>query len=209
MSKPEPIRVLVVDDHPVVCLGLTAMIATQSDMAVVGQASTGKAAVELFRKQQPDITLMDLRMPEMGGVEAIKTIRGFSQRGAFIVLTTYQGDADIQKALAAGAQAYLLKGMPHGELLRAIRSVHAGRRYLPPEVIKSLAERPAGADLSSREMDILRLIVKGMSNKEIAAALGITEGTVKWHVNIILSRLNVSDRTQAVVAALHRGIVEM
>jgi DNA-binding NarL/FixJ family response regulator len=209
MSKSEQIRVMVVDDHPVVCLGLTAMIATQPGMDVVAQAANGKEAVDLFRRHLPDITLMDLRMPEMSGVEAIKAIRAFSQHGGFIVLTTYQGDADIHKALDAGAQAYLLKGMPHGELLQAIRSVHAGRRYLPPAVMKSLAERPAGAELSAREMEILQLIFKGMSNKEIASALGITEGTVKWHVNIILSRLNVSDRTQAVVAALHRGIVEL
>jgi DNA-binding NarL/FixJ family response regulator len=148
---------------------------------------------------------MDLRMPECGGVGAI---RKFSLRGGFIVLTTYQGDEDIHKALMAGAKAYLLKGMPHGELLKAIRSVHAGLRYLPAAVTKSLAERPP-EELSIRELDILRLMSKGLSNKRIAESLGITEGTVKWHINIILSRLHVSDRTQAVIAALHRGIVEM
>jgi DNA-binding NarL/FixJ family response regulator len=147
-------------------------------------------------------------MPGMGGVEAIRAIRAVSPDAGIIVLTTYQGDEDIHRALTAGAQAYLLKGMAHDELLEAIRSVHAGVRYLPPPVLKSLSERLPGSELSPRELDILRLIVKGLSNKQIASHLGITEGTVKWHVNIVLSRLNVSDRTQAAVAALHRGIVE-
>jgi len=209
MSRAENIRVMVVDDHPVVCLGLSAIISTQPDMKVIAQAANGLEAVALFRRHQPDVTLMDLRMPQMGGVAAIQTIREFAPQSGFIVLTTYQGDAEIQKALRAGAMAYLLKGMPHGELLKAIRTVHSGVRYLPPEVRKALEERPPGPELSSREIEILRLILKGLSNKEIADALGITEGTVKWHVNIILSRLNVSDRTQAVVAALHRGIMEL
>lgn len=199
---------MVADDHPVVCMGLSAMISTQPDMTLVAEAANGRDAIQLFRQHQPDITLMDLRMPECGGVEAIRTIRSFSQHGGFIVLTTYQGDEDIHRALMAGANAYLLKGMPHGELLQAIRSVHSGLRYLPPAVLKSLAERPPGNQLSTRELDILRLISKGLSNRQISETLGITEGTVKWHINIILSRLNVSDRTQAVVTALHRGIVE-
>jgi len=203
------IRVLVADDHPVVCAGLAAMIATQPDMAVVAQAANGKDAVKLFEKHRPDVTLMDLRMPEMGGVEAIRAIRDTCPDGNFIVLTTYQGDEDIHRALSAGAKAYLLKGMPHGELIEAIRNVHAGLRYLPRPVLKSLAERPPGPELSSREIGVLRLIVNGRSNKEIAEALHITEGTVKWHVNIILGRLNVSDRTQAAVAALQRGIIEL
>jgi DNA-binding NarL/FixJ family response regulator len=208
MTKPPEIRVMVADDHPIVCMGLSAMISTQPDMTLVAEAANGREAIQLFRRHQPDVTLMDLRMPGCGGAEAIRTIRSFSQHGGFIVLTTYQGDEDIHRALEAGANAYLLKGMPHAELLRAIRSVHAGHSYLPPAVLKSLAERPPGNQLSARELDILRLIVKGLSNKQIADTLGITEGTVKWHVNIILSRLNVSDRTQAVVTALHRGIVE-
>jgi two-component system NarL family response regulator len=210
MRKSDPvIRVLVADDHPVVCMGLSAMISGQKDMTVVAQAADGKEAVDLFRKHRPDVTLMDLRMPRMGGVEAIRAIRDEFRDSSFIVLTTYQGDEDIHKALQAGAQAYLLKGMPHGELLEAIRSVHAGRRYLPQSVLKSLAERPPGPELSPRELGILKLIVRGMSNKEIAQSLNIMEGTVKWHVNIILGRLNVSDRTQAAVAALQRGIVEL
>jgi DNA-binding NarL/FixJ family response regulator len=200
---------MIVDDHPVVCFGIGAIISTQADMKVIAEAANGREAAELYRAHQPDVTLMDLRMPEMGGVEAIRAIREFTAAGNFIVLTTYQGDADIHKALKAGALAYLLKGMPHGELLKAIRAVHSGARYLPPEVRKTLDERPPGPDLSAREMEILRLIVNGLSNKQIADTLGITEGTVKWHVNIILSRLNVSDRTQAVVAALHRGIMTL
>jgi DNA-binding NarL/FixJ family response regulator len=209
MSRPETIRVLVVDDHPVVCFGLLAIINSQPDMTVVAQGSNGREAVELFRAHEPDITLMDLRMPEMGGVEAIRAIRQISPRCGFIVLTTYRGDEEIHRALAAGAQSYLLKGMAYGELLEAIRSVHQGLHYIPNPVLKSLADRPPGSELSTRELDILRLIVRGMSNKEIGADLGITEGTVKWHINIILGRLNVSDRTQAAVAALQRGIVEL
>lgn len=208
MNKAEIIRVLVADDHPVVCHGLSAIISSQPDMKVVAKAANGREAVELSHKHNPDIILMDLRMPEMGGVDAIRAIRGENPNAGFIVLTTYQGDEDIHRALTAGAQAYLLKGMAHDELLGAIRSVHAGIRYLPPPVLKSLAERPHGSQLSPRELDILGLIVKGLSNKEIAEALGIVEGTVKWHINIILSRLNVSDRTQAAVAALQRGIIE-
>jgi DNA-binding NarL/FixJ family response regulator len=208
MSDSKTIRVLVVDDHPVVCFGLAAMIDTQPDMTAVGQANDGIEAVALFRKHIPDITLMDLRMPKMGGVQAIRTIRADYPNSGFIVLTTYNGDEDIYKALTAGAQGYLLKGMPHGELLEAIRTVHAGLRYLPEPVLQRLAERTPSSALSARELQILRLIVKGLSNKQIADNLGITEGTVKWHINIILGRLNVSDRTQAAVTALNRGIVE-
>jgi two-component system, NarL family, response regulator len=203
------IRVVIADDHPVVCRGLAAIIKTESDMEVVGQASDGRQAVDLFHKHLPDVTLMDLRMPVMSGVEAIRTIRKDHPGGAFIVLTTYQGDEDIHRALKAGAQAYLLKGMSDTELIEAIRSVHAGIRYLPKPVLQTLANRPPKSDLSEREHQILNLIVKGMSNRRIGAELGLTEATVKWYVNIILSRLNVSDRTQAAVAALHRGIVEL
>ena len=209
MSKSDGIRVLVVDDHPVVCHGLSAMIATQSDMTVVGQAADGAEAVQMFRKLRPDVTLMDLRMPELGGVEAIRAIRAEFPDSRFIVLTTYQGDDDIHKALSAGAQGYLLKGMSLDTLIDAIRSVHASLRYLPPPVLRTLANRPPSSELSARELEILQLIVKGLSNKQIAESLGIGEGTVKWHVNIILGRLNVRDRTQAAVAALQRGIVDL
>jgi two-component system, NarL family, response regulator len=207
-SSKSKIRVLVVDDHPVVCLGLSAMITAQPDMAVVGQANNGRQAVELFGRTTPDVTLLDLRMPQMGGVETIRVIRATHPDAVFLVLTTYAGDEDIHKALTAGAQGYLLKGMPHEELLHAIRRVSRGCRYLPDEVKDSLARRTPSSDLSPRELQILELIVKGLSNKQIGERLGISEGTVKWHVNAILGRLNVTDRTQAAVAALSRGIVD-
>jgi len=202
-------RVMIADDHPVVVLGLAAIINAQPDMTVVGEASNGRQALELFEKHLPDVTLIDLRMPELGGVDAIKQIRGKHPHAIFIVLTTYQGDEDIHKALKAGAQGYLLKGMAHDDLLDAIRRVRAGVQYLPASVKETLANRTPGSDLSPRELQILELIVKGLSNKQIADKLGITEGTVKWHVNAILGRLNVSDRTQAAVAALNRGIVQL
>lgn len=209
MVRSEKIRVVIADDHPVVCRGLAAIIKTEPDMEVVGQASNGQQAVDLFRQHQPDVTLMDLRMPVMSGVEAIRAIRKDHPHSGFIVLTTYQGDEDIHRAIKAGAQGYLLKGMSDTELIEAIRSVHAGLRYLPKPVLQTLMNRPPKSDLSQREHEILNLIVKGMSNRRIGEELGLTEATVKWYVNIILGRLNVSDRTQAAVAALHRGIVEL
>ena len=206
MSAPSKIRVLIIDDHPVVCFGLSAIINTQSDMVTVAQGQNGREAVTLYEEHLPDVTLMDLRMPLMGGVDAIRRIRNQHPHAGFIVLTTYQGDEDIHRALTAGAQGYLLKGMPHDELLEAIRTVHAGLQYVPEPVRQKLAERPPASELTGREMQILKLIVKGLSNKQIADKLGITEGTVKWHVNLILGRLNVTDRTQAAVAALNRRL---
>lgn len=203
------IQVLIADDHPVVCLGLLGIINAQPDMVVVGQARTGNEAVALALKNAPDVILMDLRMPGMGGVEAIAAIRSERPESAFIVLTTYQGDEDVRKALAAGAQSYLLKGMSHLRLLEAIRNVHMGHTYLPRSIRNSVPVKVNRPALSPREVDILRLIVKGLCNQEIADKLSITRGTVKWHVNIILRRLGVSDRTQAVVVAAQRGIVEI
>jgi len=207
-SDPPVIRVMLADDHPIVCLGLATMIDSQPDMTVVAQASDGREAVEGYARHRPDVMLMDLRMPEQSGLEAIRQIRALDSGAVIIVLTTYQGDEDIHKAMRAGAQGYLLKGMHHNDLLGAIRHVHSGSLYLPQEVRDTLANRLPGSDLSPRELQILELIVKGLSNKQIADRLGITEGTVKWHVNGILGRLNVSDRTQAAVAALNRGIVQ-
>jgi DNA-binding NarL/FixJ family response regulator len=209
MSKPEKIRVLVVDDHPIVRLGVAAIINAQQDMEVVAQTGTGQEAIELFGQHKPDVTLMDLRLPGMSGVEAIRSIREAHPRARFVVLTTYEGDEDIHQALAAGAQGYLVKGMSHEALVDALRRVHAGTRYLPPPVARSLAARTPNSELSVREREVLSLIAQGKNNKEIAAVLGITEGTVKCHVTMILSRLGVSDRTQAVVAAAHRGIVHI
>jgi two-component system NarL family response regulator len=203
------IRVLIADDHPVVCLGLLGIINGQADMVVVGQAKTGNEAVALALMHSPDVVLMDLRMPGMSGVEAIAVIRSERPEIAVIVLTTYQGDEDIRRALAAGAQSYLLKGMSHLKLLEAIRSVRMGQTYFPRSIRNSVPVKVNRPALSPRELDILRLIVRGLCNQEIADALSITRGTVKWHVNIILRRLGVSDRTQAVVIAAQRGIVEI
>jgi len=207
--EADVIRVLIADDHPVVCLGLLGIINVQPDMIVVGQARSGTQAVALARKHSPDVILMDLRMPEMNGVEAIAAIRSERPASAVIVLTTYQGDEDIRKAIAAGAQAYLVKGMSHLKLLEAIRSVRAGHQYFPRSIRNSVPGKLNRSALSPRELEILRLIVKGRDNQEIAEALNITRGTVKWHVNIILRRLDVHDRTQAVVVAAQRGIVEI
>ena len=202
------IRILIADDHPVVCFGLRGIIHTQRDMTVVAEARSGKEAVAAFQTHKPDVTLMDLRMPEMSGVDAIRAIRKEYRNSAFIVLTTYHGDEDIRRALDAGAQAYVLKGMSHNKLLEAIRTVHGGRRYLPRPILETLTAQPAGTALSPREKEILQLIVDGLNNQQIASALNITHGTVKWHVNMILSRLDVHDRTQAAMVALSRGIVE-
>ncbi len=209
MSDPATIRVILVDDHPVVRFGLAAIIGLQPDMTVVAEAGSGEEACALCDRQVADVVLMDLRLPGLSGVEAIRAIRKAHPKLRFIVLTTYDGDEDIHRALEAGAQAYLLKGMSHNDLVNAIRKVHAGLKFIPASVSKSLAERPPHSELSARELEVLELIVKGHSNREIGEALGISEATVKWHINIILSRLNVSDRTQATVAALQRGIVHL
>jgi DNA-binding NarL/FixJ family response regulator len=209
MSDSSTIRVILVDDHPVVRFGLAAIIGLQPDMAVVAEAGSGEEACSICARHPADVVLMDLRLPGLSGVEAIRAIRKERPKLRFIVLTTYDGDEDIHRALEAGAQAYILKGMSHNELVNAIRTVHSGLKYIPASVSKSLAERPPHSELSVRELEVLELIVKGHSNREIGEALGISEATVKWHVNIILSRLNVSDRTQATVAALQRGIVHL
>jgi len=209
MSKDKPIRVLIADDHFVVRMGLTAVITTQPDMVVVAEAANGRQALEFFRHHRPDVTLMDLRMPEMDGLEAITAIRKEFPDSRFIVLTTYDGDEDIYRALQAGARSYLLKDMLQDGLVEAIRAVHAGQRRIPAEVAGRLAERMDRTELTSREMEVLRLIVEGKSNKEIAARLKIAEGTVKIHINNILSKLGVSDRTQAATFALQRGIIHL
>jgi DNA-binding NarL/FixJ family response regulator len=209
MPDSSTIRVILVDDHPVVRFGLGAIIGLQPDMTVVAEAGSGEEACAVCSRHAADVVLMDLRLPGLSGVEAIRAIRNSHPSLRFIVLTTYDGDEDIHKALEAGAQAYILKGMSHNELVSAIRMVHSGLKYIPPSVSKSLAERPPHSELSARELEVLELIVNGQSNREIGEALGISEATVKWHVNIILSRLNVSDRTQATVAALQRGIVHL
>jgi two-component system, NarL family, response regulator len=209
MNKTSEIRILVVDDHPVVRFGMTAFLNAQRNMKVIGEAATGEVAVKLFRKHQPDVVLMDLRLPGMSGVDAIRAIRSEYPQSRFVVMTTYEGEEDIYQALEAGAQAYLIKCMPSEALVDAIIKVNTGLRVIPPAVAKSLAMRTPNFSLTDRERDVLVLIVKGNSNKEIASKLGITEGTVKCHVNMILSRMGVSDRTQAAIAALQRGIVHL
>jgi DNA-binding NarL/FixJ family response regulator len=203
-------KVMIVDDHPLMRVGIAAIINARADMTVVAQAGTGEQAVGLFQRHKPDITLMDLRLPgEMGGVEAIAAIRSKSPRARFIVVTTYDGDEDIHRALEAGAQGYVIKGMPYQTLVDALQRVHSGGRFLPPPVARALAQRLPDSDLSSRELEVLHLLVSGNSNKDIAHLLGITEATVKSHVSTILMRLDVEDRTQAVVAALQRGLVHL
>jgi len=201
---------MIVDDHPLMRVGIAAIINARADMTVVAQAGTGEQAVALFHRHKPDITLMDLRLPgEMGGVEAIAAIRAKFPRARFIVVTTYDGDEDIHRALEAGAQGYVIKGMPYQTLVDALQKVHSGGRFLPPPVARALAQRLPDSDLSSRELEVLHLLVSGNSNKDIAHLLGITEATVKSHVSTILMRLDVEDRTQAVVAALQRGLVHL
>ena len=207
MPKPKPIQILIVDDHWVVRTGLKSMIDSQPDMAVVAEAGNGEEAVELFRDHQPDIVLMDLRMPGLSGVEATVAIRSEFPEARILILTTYDGDENIYRALQAGARAYLLKDIPRSEFLDDIRAVHNGRYCIPPGVAERLAQRMPHPDLSARELEVLKLIVGGMSNKEIASALSVTESTIKNHVNSILGKLNVRDRTQAATAALRRGIV--
>jgi len=199
-------RVLVVDDHPIMRLGIAAIIDAQKDMAVCGEAGCGEDAVRLFRESKPDVTLMDLRLPGMSGLDALRAIRGEDVGARCLVLTTYEGDEDIHQALAAGAAGYLIKAMSNDTLVDALRRVHAGKRFVPASVAQSLAARTPNSDLSPREREVLALMVRGRTNKDIGAELRITEATVKCHVSVILERLGVNDRTQAVVAALQRGL---
>ena len=199
----------MVDDHVVVRLGLIAAIDSQDDMTVVAEAGNGRQALELFREHRPHIVVMDARMPVMTGVQATEAIRGEFPGARIIILTSYDGDEDIYRALRAGALAYLLKDSRRDELLTAIRTVHEGRRYIPNAVSSRLADRVHFSDLTSRELDVLRLIAKGLTNTEIAEALKISKSTVKIHVNNILSKLGVTDRTKATSIALHRGIVHL
>lgn len=209
MNQSNIIRVLVADDHPVVAQGLVALLECEADITVVGQAYDGYQAVELFRQNQPDVTLMDLRMPKMDGVAAISAICTQFDNARIIVVTTYDSDENIYRGLRAGAKGYLLKDAEPDELLVAIRTVHSGKKYIPPDIGAKLAQRMSNPQLSDRELEVVQLMVAGKSTQEISTALSIAESTVKYHVNNILSKLGVSDRTQAIVAALKRGLVSI
>lgn len=203
------IRILAADDHPVFRGGLAAMIQTQPDMALVGEAATGREAIEQFRRLKPDVTLMDLEMPDMRGLDAIRAICKESPRARIIVLTTYSGDAQALETLKAGAAGYLLKSTLHRELLDTIRNVHAGRRHLPPEIASEIAFHAGEEPLTAREIDVLRLIADGGANKTIAARLALSEETVKGYIKSIFLKLGASDRTQAVTIAAKRGIIQL
>lgn len=205
----ESIRVLIADDNPIVREGLKAVINDQPDMKVIAEVSSGKEALRIALQNRPDVMLIDLRMPKLDGLETIIAIHKEWAEARIIILTTYDSDEDIYRALQAGAYAYLLKGVPRAVLLDTIRAVHAGNKRIPTEIAVKLAERISASELTKREMEVLELIVAGQSNKEIGKSLSITEGTVKAHVNNILGKLGVNDRTQAVTEGLRRGIVHL
>ena len=205
-----PIRVLTVDDHPLVRKGIAAILANESDMRVVGEAGNGAEAVLAFRRHQPDVTLMDLRMPEQDGIEAVKQIRQEFPDAKIIALTSFDGDQEIYRALEAGVRGYLLKEMVHTEVLNAIRTVHSGKRMLPVEVTERLSGYfPQQQALSPREVEVLGLVAQGLANKEIAARLGTAPGTIKMHIQNILAKLEATDRTHAVTIGLGRGIIHL
>jgi DNA-binding NarL/FixJ family response regulator len=204
-----PIRILAVDDHPIFRQGIVGLLADQPDMQLVGEACNGREAVHQFRAQCPDITLMDLQMPEMSGLDAVIAIRGEFPEARIIVLTTYKGDVQVLRALKAGASAYLLKNLLHRELLETIRAVHAGKKALSPDASYELAEHATDDALTPGEVEILKLIAAGNGNKQIAAQLSLTEETVKGRVKSILSKLNANDRTHAATIGLRRGIIEL
>lgn len=205
-----PIRILVAEDHTLVRDGLVGILNHQTDMTVVAEAEDGEQAVELYQQYQPDVTLMDLRMPKLEGAAAIAKIRLEFPDARIIVLTTYDGDVDIYRGLQAGAKGYLLKDATSKELLNAVRSVHQGQRQIAPRVALKLAEQFNDSDaLTDRELEVLHLVVKGNNNQKIGAALNVSESTVKFHINHILQKLGVSDRTQAVIAALQRGLARL
>ena len=208
-NDPSPIRILCVDDHALVRDGIASLLGSQDDMQVVAAAGTGLEALEEFRKHLPDITLMDLRMPDMNGIDAMAAILNEFPNARFIVLTTYSGDVEIVRALRTGAQAYLLKGHLRKELFDTIRSVNSGRRRIPPEIASQIANHTADSNLSTREIEVLQLIAAGNANKLVADRLSISEDTVKGHVKSILSKLAAHDRTHAVTIAVKRGIIEL
>ena len=209
MSDQRQIRVLSVDDHPLLRQGITAIIDSQPDMIMVGQASTGREAIQQFREHRPDVTLMDLRLPDISGIDAMIAIRSEFPDSRIVMLTTFEGDVEIQRALAAGARGFLLKNMPPKEMVDAIRQVHAGRKRIPHEVASQLAEHISDEALTEREIDVLQHVAGGNRNRDIAERLFISEETVKVHIKHIMEKLGASDRTQAVAIAVRRGIIEL
>jgi DNA-binding NarL/FixJ family response regulator len=208
-TNPNSIRILTVDDHPLLREGIAALVKAEADMELVAEASNGEEAIKQFRLHRPDITLMDIQMPNMNGTEAINRIRNEFPNAKIIVLSTYSGDVQVLRAIKAGARGYIVKGHVHRELLDAIRSVNAGHKRIPPEIAAELAEHAADDALSLREIDVLRLIGAGNGNKQIADKLSIEETTVKSHIGSILSKLGANDRTHAVTIGLQRGIIEL
>jgi Response regulator containing a CheY-like receiver domain and an HTH DNA-binding domain len=208
-AKKERIRILIADDHSVVREGLVSLVKRKSDMVVVAEAGNGRQAVELWKEHRPDVTLLDLRMPELDGVGAIKEIRELDEDAQIVVLTTFDGDEDIYRAIKAGAKAYLLKDTARDALVETVRRVHAGETYLPPQLAAKLAERVSGEALSPREMEVLQRMAVGKSNKEIGGELFISEGTVKTHIKSIFSKLDVVSRTEAVAIATRRGLIQL
>jgi DNA-binding NarL/FixJ family response regulator len=208
-AKKERIRILIADDHSVVREGLVSLVKRKSDMVVVAEAGNGREAVELWKEHRPDVTLLDLRMPELDGVGAIEEIRELDENAQIVVLTTYDGDEDIYRAIKAGAKAYLLKDTARDALVETVRRVHAGETYLPPQLAAKLAERVSGQALSPREIEVLQRMAVGKSNKEIGSELFISEGTVKTHIKSIFSKLDVVSRTEAVATATRRGLIQL
>ena len=209
MNDLSRIRILIVDDHPLFLEGIATAVAYQQDMQLVGRAATGRQAVEEFRRAQPDITLMDLRLPDISGISAVASIRAEFPDAKVIVLTTFEGDVEIQRALAAGVRAYLLKSAPLEELVETIRKVHSGRKHLPPQVAESLAEHFSGDALTDREVEVLKRMAEGDRNRDIGERLSISEETVKVHIRHIMDKLGAKDRTQAVAIGIRRGAIHL